>query len=348
MPNEITCPHCGARMQSAREHGGEGFACGSCGREVGATQTAALKNAPWSTRRWYRNPLLWFLILIPVSDILAMLLSMVIPGVQQAREAGCRQQCLNNLHRIGQAMRLYHDVHGSFPPPYTVDETGKPLHSWRVLILPYLGDDVLYHRVCLDEPWDSPHNRRFATKMPTVYRCPSDPPDVSHHDTASYLMITGPGTVGDGRGGTALDEISDGPANTLFVAETREPEINWMRPSDFDAATMPRQVNRTGDSSAAASAGPSIASFHPGVVNVLFCDGSVRTLSDETDAKTVEALLTKDGGETVELPNIGCDSRSEFRCRLAERAVVDPSRPAEHFPGAKSGGVRTPNKETGK
>ena len=196
-------------------------------------------------------------------------------------------------------MRLYHDVYGSFPPPYTVDETGEPLHSWRVLILPYLGEDVLYHRIHLDESWNSPYNRRFATMMPLVYRCPSDPPYDSHHNTTSYLMITGPGTVGDSPGGTSLDEITDGPANTLLVAETRGPEINWMCPSDFDTATMSRRLNGPEDPLENPPAGPSIASYHPGLVIALFCDGSVRTLSDETDAETVEAMLTKAGGEDV-------------------------------------------------
>ena len=238
----------------------------------------------------------WFLIIIIAVETLNMLLSMILPSVQQAREAGRHQACLNNLRTIGQAMRNYHDAHGCFPPPYTVDENGNPLHSWRVLILPYLERGDLYEQIRLDEPWNSPHNRRFATM--SVYQCPSDPDQPGHY-TTDYLMITGPGTVGDGPNGTTLREITDGPANTLLIAETRNSGVNWMQPVDLDAETMPRRINDGSDPSDPLS----IASYHPGLANVLFCDGSVRSLSDETPAETVEAILTTSGGEPVELPD---------------------------------------------
>ena len=61
-----------------------------------------------------------------------------------------------------------------FPPAYTTSKDGKPLLSWRVLILPYLEQEALYKEFHLDEPWDSPHNRTLIARMPAVYRCPME------------------------------------------------------------------------------------------------------------------------------------------------------------------------------
>ena len=206
-------------------------------------------------------------------------------------------------------MRLYHEAYGSFPPPYTVDQDGKRLHSWRVLILPYLDEKALYGKIRLDEPWDSPHNRRFAARMPPVYRCGPEP-DRTQSNTPSYLMITGPGTVGDGPEGTALHDIPDGPAKTLLVAETDRAAINgaeinwaainWMQPVDFDIETMAHEINPSHPS----PLGPSIKTYnHNGDANGLFCDGSVRTLYGDMDTEAVEAMLTKDGEKAVESPD---------------------------------------------
>ncbi len=93
------------------------------------------------------------------------------------RENAARSQCTNNLQQIGLAMHNYHDRHKTFPPAYTVDKAGKPLLSWRVLILPYLDQEALYKEFHLDDPWDSVHNRRSSTGClrPTIV--PVAPPN---------------------------------------------------------------------------------------------------------------------------------------------------------------------------
>ena len=78
-----------------------------------------------------------------------------------------------SLAHIGYAMELYRLEHGGkLPPAFTRDAEGKPLHSWRVLILPYLGEKekALYEKIRLDEPWDSEWNRQFHAQMPVFYR----------------------------------------------------------------------------------------------------------------------------------------------------------------------------------
>ena len=89
------------------------------------------------------------------------------------RENAARTVCINNLKQIGLAMHNYHDRHKSLPSAYTVDKAGKPLLSWRVLILPYLDQEALYKEFHLDEPWDSEHNKPLSAMVVKVYRSPA-------------------------------------------------------------------------------------------------------------------------------------------------------------------------------
>ena len=91
---------------------------------------------------------------------------------------------------IGFALQCYHQDHGSFPPAYITDKAGKPMHSWHILLLPYIGAKELYSRYKFDEPWNSTSNSRLARLMPEVYRCPSDP-DAGDAIT-NYVAVVGP------------------------------------------------------------------------------------------------------------------------------------------------------------
>ena len=73
----------------------------------------------------------------------------------------------------------YHRRHNAFPPAFSSSKDGKPLLSWRVLILPFLDQNSLYQEFHVDEPWDSPHNRALVAKMPAVYRCPFEGRDMA-------------------------------------------------------------------------------------------------------------------------------------------------------------------------
>ena len=70
-------------------------------------------------------------------------------------------------------MHNYHSANNTFPRAASIDENGKPLLSWRVAILPYLGHQELYNKFNLDEPWDSAHNKALLKEMPPVYSCPN-------------------------------------------------------------------------------------------------------------------------------------------------------------------------------
>ncbi len=111
--------------------------------------------------------------------------------LRPARMAAARTDCINNLKQIGLALHNYHTKHESFPPAYSRGKDGKPLLSWRVLVLPFLGEQALYDQFHLDEAWDSPHNRALISKMPAVYRCPAENEGIAVGGKTRYLARAG-------------------------------------------------------------------------------------------------------------------------------------------------------------
>ena len=203
-----------------------------------------------------------------------------------------RPKCINNLKQIGLAVHNYHDQHGCFPPAYIPDEHGQPMHSWRVLLLPYLGEKMLYEQYNFDEPWNGPNNQLLTDQMPNVYRCPSE---VAAADSSepSYVMIVGPGTISDGPSSTNYDQITDGDSNTIMFVEICDAGFDWLQPQDLDAQQISYRIND--------GSGEGIRSNHSGGVCVGLCDGSVHFLDDGTDPGEIRGMTTISGGEPVDL-----------------------------------------------
>jgi hypothetical protein len=105
------------------------------------------------------------------------------------------------------------------------------MHSWRVLVLPYLGENALYRDYRFDEPWDGPHNSRLAQRMPAVYGCPAQ----ARAPFTNYSVVVGPETAFRGSRPLSRAMMSDYPTVALVV-EVKEETIPWMAPRDL---TMP-------------------------------------------------------------------------------------------------------------
>jgi type II secretory pathway pseudopilin PulG len=144
-----------------------------------------------------------------------ILIALLLPAVQAAREAARRAQCVNNLKQIGLAFHNYHDANNQLPPAASTDAKGKRLLSWRVALLPYIEQQALYGQFKLDEPWDSPNNIKLLDKIPTTYRCPSD--SLPGSTVTHYQVIVGQGSLFEGTGGHSIAAITDGTSNTLLV-----------------------------------------------------------------------------------------------------------------------------------
>jgi len=145
-------------------------------------------------------------------------IGILVPAVQKIREAAVRAESMNNLKQIALAMHAYHDAnHGRFPAAAICDKNGKPLLSWRVAILPYIGQEPLYRQFKLDEPWDSPHNIQLLGHLVKTYRSPGDmvtPPDHTH-----YQVFVGNGAAFDKTRRYGMPDFRDGLSNTVLIVE---------------------------------------------------------------------------------------------------------------------------------
>ncbi|MGA2618291.1 MAG: DUF1559 domain-containing protein [Thermoguttaceae bacterium] len=250
---------------------------------------------PWST----------FLVVVLVCLALMVLIALMLPSLGEQREPGRRAQCCNNLKQIGVAMASYEQTYGCFPPAFLPDENGKRKHSWRVLILPFLEEDSLYKQYRFDEPWNGPHNKELAARMPAVYRCPAYAHTRGEEAVTSltgYAMIVGPHAISDGPTPRKARDVKDGLANTIMVAECAGAGINWLEPRDLDVTKMTFRI--TGPDETTKGHRVDISSYHAGVACVLFCDGSVRSIPKYIEPKHLEALTTIDGGEPVSLDDL--------------------------------------------
>jgi len=218
--------------------------------------------------------------------------SLIDSAIRPARQAALRSECVNNEKQIGLALHNYHSRHNAFPPAYSRDKDGKPLLSWRVLILPYLDQQQdLYAEFHLDEPWDSVHNRALIAKMPAVLRCPSERDDLARDGKTRYLAPRGAGTIFRGAEPVRMRDITDGTSNTIMVVDAGDDNaVIWTKPEDWEVDPQPKTEG--------------IFKSHPdGGTNMLFADGSVHFIHETVAAATLRALLTRNGGEVIGAEN---------------------------------------------
>jgi prepilin-type processing-associated H-X9-DG protein len=190
----------------------------------------------------------------------------------------------DKVKAIALALENYESVYKSFPAAYTVDKGGKPLLSWRVLILPYLEQDALYKKFRLNEPWDSEHNKKLISKMPPAFNCPVS--KLRDTGKTNYLAVRGEKAVFPGNTSVSLEDIQDGPANTIMVVEVPdEKPVVWTQPEDF---RYDEQNPLKG-----------LVGLHPGLFIAGFADGHVEVMSDTIKPPTLKALFTRSGNEPL-------------------------------------------------
>ncbi len=230
--------------------------------------------------------------IIFVAGCLFAVLTAYVRLAEQPGRRSRRAACTNNLKQIALALYNYHSAYDVFPPAYITDERGRPLHSWRVLILPFLEQQALYDQYDFHEPWDGPSNVKLLGKMPAMFECPSNhAPGPGVSTFTSYVVIKGPGTMFPGAESIALNQVTDGSRQSLMVVEVSNVQIHWTKPEDLELRTMGLHINDQDY--------PSISSNHPRGANVAFGDATCRFESESITAIRLRSLVTIAGGETI-------------------------------------------------
>jgi prepilin-type processing-associated H-X9-DG protein len=188
----------------------------------------------------------------------------------------------NNLKELGLAMHEYHEFYGHFPPAVLRDpglgDRGQP-YSWRVALLPLLGEKELFSQYRRDEPWDSPANKAVLARMPRVLAAPGR--GRAADGLTHYQILVGPGTAferPDAR--VRLWNLPHEPEQTILVVEAAVP-VPWTSPEDLSYAPdgpLPKVGGLVGNG------------FH-----ALFADGSVRWFEAEQQESALRTLVPRNG-----------------------------------------------------
>jgi prepilin-type N-terminal cleavage/methylation domain-containing protein len=223
--------------------------------------------------------------LLAVIAVIALAIALLLPMSRGASGAARRAQCTNNLKQIGLALYNYEQTYKALPPAYTVDAKGRPLHSWRTLILPFLEQQSLYDTIDLTKPWDDPANAGAAKAEILAYRCPSA--ELKEGHTTTYLAIASPTAALRPGVPRPLAEITDGTSRTLLIVEVPAARaVPWMAPIDASEVAVVGMA-------------ASKAHNHPTGFNAALADGSVRFLKATTPPDVLRALMTVAGGEDL-------------------------------------------------
>ncbi len=277
--------------------------------------------------------------LLVVIAIIGILIALLLPAVQAAREAARRMQCSNNLKQLGLALQLYHDTYKVFP--YAAGGGGT-YWSWSTLMLSSIEAQSTYDRIDFNYPYNArmeTNNEAMRTFL-NVYQCPSAPEnqlisccggipgeadaaEANYSAIATHLPILRARATGDDGTGvmyvnshTRLRDVTDGTSHTFLVGEcdlSQDDPIKIQYPSYFPGGNgfigkMWASENTITTAYGINSGGhldeSDVESHHPGGAQFLFVDGHVAMLNEDIDQTLLEALTTRNGGEQVDTSSL--------------------------------------------
>jgi prepilin-type processing-associated H-X9-DG protein len=242
----------------------------------------------------------WF---TAVNILVSVLAFLVIAPFTSVRGTARRISCMDNLKEIQLGILNYEAANGIFPPAAVTDSKGKPLHSWRILILPYTNitnSVALYKQYNFNEPWDGPNNRKLAQQSPYIYRCPShDHGPVRRPGETHYFAVVGPETAWPNNRVRTVPELTDGLSRSIMVIEAAGLGVNWLQPQDLSVEQAVELLTTKQHSGHAAADEGFFTTTHydRSYRNVAYADGHIEWMGQLKDAGVAKALLTVAGGE---------------------------------------------------
>lgn len=172
--------------------------------------------------------------MLVIAGIVFVLVMLLLPFPRSGVTPARRMLTQNHLKMVGLALLNYHDVYGTFPPAVVTDADGKPLYSWRVLILPFTEYQPLYEKFDLSQSWDSETNLPLVAEMPYFFESPyldhranvGKTPYLAIVDTQDERSVMRPYV------GRPLSEVTDGTNETGVVVDFPQKAGIWTKPYD--------------------------------------------------------------------------------------------------------------------
>jgi hypothetical protein len=222
---------------------------------------------------------------------IGLLIRLFIRDFDVPRTPSRQATCSSHMKTLALALQNYHTSNGAFPPAYVADKDGKPLYSWRVLILPYIEEPILYGQFHLDEPWDSAHNLKLAESMPRTFRCPTS--KISSTSTVtSYVGVAGEDTMWRGTTSLRESDFTDGTANTIALMDWAQSDVVWTEPRDVSAEQLLQWWQRS-------TVSPGDSHHGDGVMAVFANVRSSYLERKSIDSDGLRALLTPAGKDEI-------------------------------------------------
>jgi type II secretory pathway pseudopilin PulG len=224
--------------------------------------------------------------LLVILAVCAMLLAMLLPATQRAREGARLDACLDNLRQVMLATFNYESKLGTLPPAFTVNPAGERLQSWRTLLLPQLGRQDLFDIVDQSQPWDAPVNAAARDTALHLYTCPSFDGPITQ---TTYLGLVGPASAFLGSEPRKLPASRAIRKKTVYLVDAVAGDaVPWMAPKDTDQETV-------------LAYGPETRTNHPGVIHTAFFDGHIEPVLLDIDREVLRGMLNLDEGEVNEV-----------------------------------------------
>ena len=328
---EFTCPYCSHRSNVCESLLGKSGPCAECGALVvmpsrsssgrlipalqsqssqdRASQESFSKQAPGSrivAKSKLASPLRTRILSASIATFALLALLSVSIGISELRRLGDLQAIRADYMRmksVAEAINAYYERYDSYPPPVVYDTVGKPLYSWRVLILPFLGYQDLYDSYQLDQPWDSPANNYLLNKMPIEY-CSIRSPDAWKKHEPNVFLLTGDGTIFPHSGPITRDQVLDSP--TLLLIQSNNGSIAWSEPGDVDTQKGNLKVGNTPQLQIGGLhtlPGSFLASSSlqnkPNVALGVGVNAQALLITDQTSRRIIEALISPNGSEKI-------------------------------------------------
>jgi type II secretory pathway pseudopilin PulG len=214
-----------------------------------------------------------------------VLAALLLPAVSAARNAARYAQVSNQMKQIGLAMHNYHAAYKQLPPAFAADSEGTPVRSWRVTVTPFAEEQYRWEQWNQDESWDSVANSQLHAPPPFVFISPFDADQTGSVETHVFA-VRHPDGLMSGDPQVTFADAKDGLANTILAVYLPGLTTHWAAPEDITLEQLQAELGS--------------ASQQDSVI-IVFGDGAVRRITSPIDPATVEAMVTRNGGETVAL-----------------------------------------------